>query len=373
VKKKPELEKLREELMAKTKTEIEAFEKEIAPRVAEEEKKRLELVAQREKELAAYDAEADKNLAAAEKKMKSGVEWTPLVPTSAKAANGTKLLVLPDLSIKAAEKKGKGAYTIEVETKLKGITGIRLEAIGDDKLPSKGPGWSGDGNFVLTEFELKARPASDAKAAPAAVALQGPQASFQQENFGIAAAIDGNATSGSTGWAVSPAAGVTHWATFETKDPLGYEGGTLLTFTLHQNFSSNEHSLGRFRLSVTTGGKPGLSLSDELRAILATPAADRDEAQKASFAAWHGKTDKERVKKTTALAQAKQPLPIDPHLKSLQDKLAYVSRPVAEDVKLVRMRKDVEQSAKQAGNGRLTMAQDVAWSLINNSSFLFNR
>ena len=67
------------------------------------------------------------------------------------------------------------------------------------------------------------------------------------------------------------------------------------------------------------------------------------------------------------------PLPIDPHLKSLQDKLAYVTRPVVEDVKLVRMRKDVEQSAKQAANGRLTMAQDVAWSLINNSSFLFNR
>ena len=100
---------------------------------------------------------------------------------------------------------------------------------------------------------------------------------------------------------------------------------------------------------------------------------ERDEAQKASLAAWFGKTDKERVKKTTALAQARQPLPIDPGLKALQDKLAYVSRPVVEDDKLVRLRKDVEQSAKQAANVRLTMAQDVAWSLINNSSFLFNR
>ena len=373
VAKKPELEKNRELLMAKTKDEVAAFEKEIAPRVAEEEKKRVELVAQREKELQAYQADAAKHMAEAEKKMKAGVEWTPLLPSTAKAVNGTKLLVQPDLSVRAAEKKGKGAYTVEVETKLKGVTGLRLEVLSDEKLPGKGPGYAGDGNFVLTEIEVKARPASDPKAAPAAVALQGPQASFQQENFGIASAIDGNANSGSTGWAVSPAAGITHWATFELKEPLGYEGGTLLTFTLHQNFNSNEHSIGRFRLSVTTGGKPGLSLSDELRAILATPAADRDEAQKAGLAAYYGKTDKELVKRRQALDQAKQPLPIDPGLKALQDKLAYVSRPVVEDVKLVRMRKDVEQSAKQAGNARLTMAQDVAWSLINNSSFLFNR
>ena len=368
VAKKPELEKKREELMAKTKEEIAAWEKEIAPRVAEEEKKRLELVAQREKELAAYDADAAKHLAAAEKKLKSNVDWTPLAPSSVKAANGTKLQVLPDLSVKALEKKGKGAYTVEVETRLKGITGLRLEVIAEG---GKGPGLAGDGNFVLTEFELKARPASDAKAAPAGVTLQAPQASFQQENFGIQSAVDGNANSGSTGWALSPALGVTHWATFETKEPLGYEGGTVLVFTLHQNFNSNEHSIGRFRISATTGGKPGLSLSDELRAILAT--SDRDEAQKATLAAWHAKTDKERVKKRQALDQAKQPLPVDPHLKALRDKLEYVTRPVVEDVKLVRLRKDVEQSAKQAAQGRLTMAQDVAWSLINNSSFLFNR
>jgi len=371
VAKKPELEKRREELIAKTAEEIAAYEKEIAPRVAEEEKKRLELVAQREKELQAYDAEAPKRAAEAEKKLKSNVDWTVVAPSSVKASNGAKLQVLPDLSVKALEKKGKGTYTLEVETKLKGVTGVRLELLADEKLPSKGPGWAGDGNFVLTEFEIKARPASDPKAAPVGVALHQPQASFQQENFGIAAAIDGNANSGSTGWASSPALGVTQWATFETKEPLGYEGGTRLTITLHQNFNSNEHSIGRFRVSLTTSGKPGLSLSDELRAILATP--ERDEAQKAALTAWLNKTDKERVKKQQALDQAKQPLPMDPHLKSLKDKLAYVSRPVVEDPKLARLRKDVEQSAKQAANARLTTAQDVAWSLINSSAFLFNR
>ncbi len=363
IQKKPELEKSRETLMAKTKDEVAAFEKEIAPRVAEEEKKRVELVAQREKELAAYDVDAPKRLAEQEKKLKAGVEWTSAVPASLKASNGAKLWVQPDLSVKA-EKKGKGSVTVEVDTKLRGITGIRLEVF---------QGLAADGNFVLTEFAVSARPLSDPKAAPSGVTLLAPKASFEQENFAIGAAVDGNATSGSTGWAVSPAAGVTQWATFETKEPLGYEGGTRLTFVLHQNFNSNEHQIGRFRISLTSSGKPGLSVSDELRAILATTDADRDEAQKAALAGWIAKTDKERVKKQQALEQAKKPLPTDPHLKSLQDKLAYVSRPVVEDPRLVRMRKDVEQSAKQAGNVRLTMAQDVAWSLINNSSFLFNR
>jgi hypothetical protein len=289
------------------------------------------------------------------------------------ASKETALRVLPDLSILASGKKDKTAYVLEVDTRLKGITGVRLEVLTEDKLPNKGPGRAGDGNFVLTEFTVKARPLSDAKAAPAGVALHQPKASFEQDNFGIGAAIDNNPNSGSTGWAVSPAVGLTHWATFETKEPLGYEGGTRLRFELHQNFNSKEHAIGRFRISLTTSGKPGLSASDELRAILATPAAERDDAQKAVFAAWALKTDRERVKKQQALDQAKQPLPIDPHLKSLQDKLAYVSRPVVEDTKLVRLRKDVEQSAKQAANARLTMAQDVAWSLINSSSCLFNR
>src|SRR3712207_7146020 len=44
------------------------------------------------------------------------------------------------------------------ETDLKEITGIRLEVLADPRLPQNGPGRAKDGNFVLTEFELKAAP-----------------------------------------------------------------------------------------------------------------------------------------------------------------------------------------------------------------------
>ena len=129
-------------------------------------------------------------------------------------------------------------YTVVAETGLRGITGIRLEALADDRFPAGGPGRARDGNFVLTEFEVTAASKADPKAMRK-VALQNPQADFNQANFNIQSAIDGDPNNGGTGWAVSPSFGVTHWATFETKEPIGFEGGTVLTFTLHQMFHSN--------------------------------------------------------------------------------------------------------------------------------------
>ena len=45
---------------------------------------------------------------------------------------------------------GKGAYRMSARTGLRKITGLRLEALSDDRLPDRGPG-SNAGNFVLTE------------------------------------------------------------------------------------------------------------------------------------------------------------------------------------------------------------------------------
>ena len=67
------------------------------------------------------------------------------------------------------------------------------------------------------------------------------------------------------------------------------------------------------------------------------------------------------------------PLPIDPKLKAIRERLDYVSRPVPEDPKLVSLRADAAASEKQLQNKRLTAAQDLAWALINSPAFLFNR
>src|SRR6185436_8383339 len=115
-------------------------------------------------------------------------------------------------------------------------------------------------------------------AKPVKVALQKAQASFSQESFDVKKAIDGSPDN-NTGWAVSPVPGITHWATFETKEPIGLDGGTILTFTLRQTYNQPDYMLSRFRISVAIE-PAGLALSDELRAIVSVDAAQRTDLQK---------------------------------------------------------------------------------------------
>jgi WD40 repeat protein len=366
----PRLQAERLAAIAKAKEELAAHEKAIAPRLAEEEKKRQDEIAKREQELKDYEAQLPAKQAEYEKTHKGG-EWFPLLPVKLEATNGAVLSTQPDLSIIASGKNVKGNYVVTAHTSLKGIRQIRLEALEDSRIPTKGPGRAPDGNFVLTQFDVTA--ASKAEPAKAAkVVLQNAKADFSQQNFDVKKAIDGTPDN-NTGWAVSPIPGITHWATFETKEPLGADGGTILTFTLRQTFNSNDYMLSRFRLSVTTEAGVGLGLSDELRAIASTDPAQRTDVQKEYFAKYFRLVDPEMKKKQTAVADAKKPLPIDPHLKELQDSLTMVNKVVPLDATLGQLRTDSGHSTTQAADPRLTAAQDLTWALINSPSFLFNR
>jgi hypothetical protein len=147
----------------------------------------------------------------------------------------------------------------------------------------------------------------------------------------------------------------------------------VLTFKLISQFQQPAFVPGRFRLSVAAAKQPvGLSLSEELAAIIATPAEQRDEAQQAAVLKYFRAVDPELRKRQADLAAGRAPLPIDPRLKELRDTVEYVSRPLAEDALLVQLRQDVEQSTRQLANPRLTGAQDIAWALINSPAFLFN-
>ncbi len=90
------------------------------------------------------------------------------------------------------------------------------------------------------------------------VVLQQPTATFSQslgDDFSVARAINGTVAD-NLGWAVAstvfgPIPSQT--AVFETASNIGFGGGSILTFTLTQTHSVNfQHTLGRFRLSVTT-------------------------------------------------------------------------------------------------------------------------
>lgn len=96
---------------------------------------------------------------------------------------------------------------------------------------------------------------SGAGARAAQVQLQQATATFSQTDItpqGVADVIDGNVIAG--GWAIYPQI-TNQTAVFETVTNVGFAEGTVLKITLFQNYSGAGHTLGRFRLSITTDAR----------------------------------------------------------------------------------------------------------------------
>src|SRR5262249_33258370 len=145
-------------------------------------------------------------------------------------------------------------YTVMAESTFANITGVMLEVLPDENLPRFGPGRAPDGNFVLSEIELKwgegtNKPDTAAKFVDA-------RADFSQTDYAVTQAIDAKAVAGQNGWALSGAPGIQrHTATFKLEHPIGSTNGGTLRFILTQKFG-DQFLIGRFRLYVTTGAEP---------------------------------------------------------------------------------------------------------------------
>lgn len=364
--------------IAKAEKDVADRQKEIAPAVAAAEKAKAENTAKLEADLKAFETTTlTARQAAWEAKQTNLPEWITVRPASVKVAAAANTpagtaKVLADRSVLVETKpEFRGSYVVEVNTQLRNITGVRLEALSDASLPSNGPGRAG-GNFVLTEFALQSSPLADPKGVVKKVEFARSEADFSQDNFTIAKAIDGNPNN-SQGWAVSPATGNTHWAVLQVKEPITNEGGTKLTFRLTFNFNQPSFALGKFRLSLCAApGTLPLGLSEELQTVLAVPAKERDKAQVDLVAKYYRSVDKELRQRNVAVAESRKPLPIDPQLKELQETLELASKPIPLDSRLAQLREDVKMSQQLLGNARLTGVQDLAWALINSPAFLFN-
>lgn len=194
--------------------------------------------------------------------------WSILKPETVHAKQNTTLKILPDRSILAeGDNPGRAEiYTITFKTDLQNINGIRLEALTDASLPKKGPGRSPSGDFELTMLTVKTA-SPKAPASTKEIKLEKAQASFEMAGYKVDRVIN---NSPHAGWSISPQQGKKQIATFETKEPFGFEPGTLITVSLQQSSTRKlYHNLGRFRMSLTTAPKP-LSLNGMTDLIVET-------------------------------------------------------------------------------------------------------
>ena len=298
-------------------------------------------------------------------------EWHPLSASSGNSTNKAVLTPQPDRSIIVSGNADKTIYTVTAKTSLNNITGIRLEALSDPNLPSKGPGLADNGNFVVTEFEVMSA-SSKTPDKPNKVKIASGFADFTQPTFDIKQAFDGK-TNDQKGWAISPAMGTFHWATFKFETPIEQEGETVLTFKIHQFHNAAKHTLGRFRLSATTTqGNIPLGTPEQLAAILLTPKKSRNEQANSLLTEYLTKTDGEIQKAQTGITTAQAAVPPDANIVSLEKRKAELSKPTVDAPQLVQLREDAKQSAQQLKRIRLTAAEDLTWALINSPAFLFN-
>ena len=210
--------------------------------------------------------------------------------------------------------------------------------------------------------------------APAKIPLANALATFSQQNYTVATAIDGKVVPTNNGWGVAPQFGKTHLASFETKQDFVAKGGTELVVALKQQFQDSRHTLGRFRIAVTDAPRPlTFGVSPAAKSIFAISPEKRNDGQKKQLQDIFKKTDSTRANLGKALAEARKPLPVDPKLTEFQDKVNLAKTPVIIPDRIARLRRDLDLSKGQLGKKRLVAAQDIAWALINTPAFLFNR
>ncbi len=261
-----------------------------------------------------HHADWEERMAAWEKSVAGNQpNWIVVQPTVDDISTaGQKYLPQKDGSFLAqsyAPTKHTARFTVTND--LKNITAFQLEVMTDPNLPCNGPGRSFKGTFGLSEFAVEevsaAKPDKKMKVKFSSATSDYEQPDRDLEpNFddrsgkkritgSVKYAIDDN---GDTAWGIDPGPGrrnVARKAVFQCATNVGYDGGTILIFSLHQNhggWNSDEHmnnNLGRFRFSVTTNAGPIVAdpVPKAVREILAIEREKRTPAQVAAvFSYW---------------------------------------------------------------------------------------
>lgn len=313
-------------------------------------------------------------------KGKRVTRWHLLTPGSIATSDKSKVEVLADGSIRGSGGERPLDYRLSLETKITNITGLIVEAVPDLSFKG-GPGLSKDGNFVITEVEAKWQ-GLEAGSKEVPVVFGDARATFTQKDFDVKRTFDGNLDGGNRGWAIGGGNyKIPHRAFFKMRDviPGNADKGVKLDVGILCRFKS--HPLGKFRIYITTTPDPlqhtGISAGEaglpaRIAEVVEKDASSRSEVDRGLLRNWVAESDAEYQHRLWAAKGPFPAIPADKKMEELKKALEYAKIPIEEDPRLERFRRDVEMSAGQLKNLRLTAAQDLTWALINNPAFLFN-
>ena len=242
------------------------------------------------------------------------VRWTVLRPASA-TAKVPLLTILPDASVLASGDQTKSdVYELKFDTRLRGITAIRLEVLPSDELPKRGPGrvyYEGPpGDFFLSEFTART-PAGPLKLTGAS------------QTFGNAAlAIDGDPQSG---WSTNGEQGRPHEAVFNLVQPLADSTGLAVELLFEKYYSAG---LGRFRISATDSAAPAAhGLPGEIEDLLLKPEGQRTAAERQRLLDYYLSVAPELAPAREAIKKLRDQIPAYPTTLVMAERPAQNPRP----------------------------------------------
>ncbi|MCW1922624.1 DUF1553 domain-containing protein [Luteolibacter arcticus] len=156
------------------------------------------------------------------------------------------------------------------------LAGFRIVALDAQRQPV----WEKSGNAAAAEVPFGLDGTRE-------IPFAGAAADFVQADFNEARVIAGSTIAkprgSQAGWAIGGGQGVAHSLVLATARPVEIPAGSMLRITIEQQSAFAQHTLGRFRLSMTRSPEAArlTEIPSELAGILALPAAQRDAAQKA--------------------------------------------------------------------------------------------
>lgn len=199
------------------------------------------------------------------------VLWNHLLPTAATATGGVKLTIDRNTIFADGPRPDRANYTITLDNTSAVITGIRIKATPDERLPSKGSGRSDSGNALLTKLRLSVGGKE--------IKFSGAYAEYSQKGFSAGGVIDDDPK---TGWAFHPEVTKPHNLVLELAEPLALERDAAPVLTLEFQSNQKQHQLGYFAMTFTSTPHPAktMQLPAEIADLLKKKDRTADESKK---------------------------------------------------------------------------------------------